>query len=72
MRLGLNIQHLSLSLPDKYAFHQPSMQRDIDIIQIGRTNAIFNEYMERFLVDFPSTHYVYAKMVLQSTHYYIK
>jgi hypothetical protein len=63
MKVELNVQHLALSLPDKHASHPHSTDRDIDIIQIGRRNAIFNDYMERFLKEFPATHYVYAKKV---------
>jgi hypothetical protein len=57
----VKLKHLSLSLPDKYLALDNSITRDIDIIQIGRSNAVFDEYMINFLREFPETHYVSAK-----------
>lgn len=60
-KISLNINHVSLSLPDKYLDIDKSGLRDIDIIQIGRSNSVFNDYMNRFLEEFPNVHYVSAK-----------
>ncbi len=57
----LKVELLSLSLPDKY-FTQPNGSfRDIDIIQIGRSNAALDEFMIQYLKEYPETHYVCAK-----------
>ena len=60
--LQVKIMHLPLSLPDKYfgINHKRETHKDIDIIQLGRRNTTFDEYIDRFLVEFPATHYVHA------------
>lgn len=57
--LRINIAHLSLSLPDKYSKIQET-KKDIDLIQIGRQNQKMNEYVQRFLEEYPETNYVYS------------
>jgi hypothetical protein len=54
----INFKLLPLSLPDKYLKTTIPTERNIDIIQIGRSNNTLNEYMNEFLKDFPDTHYV--------------
>jgi hypothetical protein len=63
VKVRVNVQHLALSLPDKNISLNNSTVRDIDIIQIGRSNAAFNEYMNQFLAEYPETHYVSAKKI---------
>ncbi|WP_276373177.1 hypothetical protein [Chryseolinea sp. H1M3-3] len=57
----LTIELLSLSLPDKYFNQSDGLFRDIDIIQMGRSNATLDEFMTQYLKDYPATHYVCAK-----------
>jgi hypothetical protein len=64
----LKLEHLSLSLPDKYAEPSNSLLRDIDIIQMGRSNATLDEYMNEFLRDFPNTNYVSGKKIGNEIH----
>lgn len=59
----VTLEHLSLSIPDKYLKLPKGSTKDIDIIQIGRSNALFNEYVNKFLEMYPSTHYVSAKKI---------
>lgn len=53
--------HLPLSLPDKYCALDTGVRRDIDIIQVGRSNTTLDTYMDIYLKEFPNTNYVYAK-----------
>ena len=62
-KVTLNLKHISLSLPDKYVTFDNSGLRDIDIIQIGRSNSTFDQYMKQFLTEFPKIHYVFAKRI---------
>jgi hypothetical protein len=61
--IKLNLQHVPLSLPDKYVHHDLSNLRDIDIIQIGRSHSRLNAYMQEFLREFPKVNYVSARKV---------
>lgn len=58
-KLKINLDHLSLSLPDKY-LDLEVVSKDIDLIQIGRQNQKINEYVNLFLKEFPETNYVYT------------
>jgi hypothetical protein len=64
----IKVEHLALSLPDKYLPAHDIPIRDIDIIQIGRRNATFDLYMNQFLAEFPDTHYVSAKKIGEEIH----
>ncbi len=64
----LELKHLSLSLPDKYTGLNNSSLRDIDIIQMGRSNAKLDEYMSQFLNDFPNMNYVSGKKIGNEIH----
>lgn len=57
----VNLQHISLSLPDKYYLDVINAEKDIDLIQIGRQNNTLNSYIKRFLIEFPSINYVYTE-----------
>ncbi len=59
----LNVKLLSLSLPDKYVGMPDLPTRDIDVIQIGRSNATFNEYMNKLQKEHPDLHYVFAERI---------
>jgi hypothetical protein len=61
------LDHLSLSLPDKYLKMQKPLAKDIDIIQIGRSNALFDEYVRKFLAIYPATHYVSVRKIDHDT-----
>lgn len=52
-----NVEYLPYSVPDKYILdHIP--EKDIDIIQFGRTNPVLDCYMNIFLNKYPDTNYV--------------
>jgi hypothetical protein len=59
-RVRLPIKHLALSLPDKY-LQTIGGERDIDVIQIGRSNNTLESYMHQFLNEHAGVHYVYAR-----------
>jgi hypothetical protein len=54
----LNISHLPLSLPDKYINLPENKSRDIEIIQPGRQNSVFESFMQKYLVKYPKLNYV--------------
>jgi len=52
-----NVEYLPYSVPDKYILdHVP--EKDIDIIQFGRTNPVLDGYMEIFFNKYPDINYV--------------
>jgi hypothetical protein len=62
-KVKVNLQHVSLSLPDKYVGESASMEKPIDVIQLGRQNKQLKLYMDEFLVRNPDVHYVYAESI---------
>jgi len=67
----LRLYHWPLSLPDKHLADDNALpKKDIDVIQAGRSNPVFDDYMERFLKNKPNTHYVYRKSINNKLVYY--
>lgn len=60
-KVNLPLEHLALSLPDRFYNKTQGGIRDIDMIQIGRRNAFLDSCMSRFLETHPDTHYVRAE-----------
>lgn len=56
---GITLELLSLSLPDKFC-NLEETKKDIDLIQIGRQNQKINEFVQKFLEEYPETNYVYS------------
>jgi len=77
-RTSLPIAYLPLSLPDRYYLGsytrssnlQLIKDKDIDLIQPGRSNIIFDEWIKKYLQEHPETHYVYNKVVDGQFLYY--
>jgi hypothetical protein len=67
-KVNLQVQLLSLSLPDKYFFDNTKIIKDIDIIQIGRRNAELDSYAVKLLQEFPETHYVSGEKIDGNLH----
>lgn len=59
----LPLAHLALSLPDNNIQVSSSSLRDIDVIQLGRSNKTLDNYMVTFLKSNPTIHYVSAKKI---------
>lgn len=59
--IKLTLDHLSLSLPDKFFVSSSTVNRDIDVIQMGRSNSLLQGYMNQFIAHHPQTHYVFAQ-----------
>lgn len=51
------VAYLPYSFPDQYLLEEPP-EKDIDIIQFGRTNPVLDDYMGQLLQHFPHLNYV--------------
>ncbi|MCB9032687.1 MAG: hypothetical protein H6553_02505 [Chitinophagales bacterium] len=72
---SLNLQHLAFSIADKHLslFHQ-IVEKDIDVIQIGRKNLLLDEMMLQYCKENPTVNYVHriiedGKNIYYSTKY---
>lgn len=52
-----NVSYLPYSFPDQY-FGESVPNKDIDIIQFGRTNPILDDYVNQLLIKYPYLNYV--------------
>lgn len=52
----LNIEHLPLSLPDKYAITKNThYDKDVDVLLIGRPNKVLLEWIKKYIDQHPKT-----------------
>ena len=70
-RTKVNIKHLPLSISDRHlsTFNQ-EITKDIDIINIGRKNKITDDYIQQYLIKYPTTNYVHREMENGENIYY--
>ncbi|MCX2574017.1 hypothetical protein [Pedobacter sandarakinus] len=67
----IELKYFPMTLPDKYfkGEFDDSLaksiceKKDIDIIQIGRGNAVLDEWTKQYLIANPNTNYVYQKVI---------
>jgi hypothetical protein len=70
-KVSFPIQYFPVTLPDQYFRGSYNTEenidlihkKDIDILQIGRSNAVLDKWVKKYLEEYPSTHYVYQKVV---------
>ena len=67
----VNIKHLPLSISDRhlYLFHQ-EIEKDIDIINVGRKNKVLDDYIQTYLKKYPEINYVHRKLENGENIYY--
>lgn len=53
-----NVFYFPLSIADKYLIDVPP-QKTIDVIQLGRKNAVLHEFMLRYVKTYPDVEYIY-------------
>jgi hypothetical protein len=67
----VNIKHLPLSISDKcLGFFNQEIEKNIDIINIGRKNKVIDNYIQEYLTKYPNTNYVYREMENGENIYY--
>ena len=67
----LNIQHLALSIPDKYAITPEKIfKKEYDLALMGRQNPIMEKYLQKYVETHPSLMYVYRKLENGKFNYY--
>ena len=70
----LSIEHLGLSLSDRYKLDEHTRYvKKYDILLAGRlnirTNQVLRNYLEEFIVKFPDTEYLYQQEIEGEYHY---
>lgn len=70
-RTKVKIKHLPLSISDR---HMPlfgeQVNKDIDIINVGRKNKVMDEYIQQYLLKYPDNNYVHREMENGENIYY--
>ncbi|HEY4196723.1 MAG TPA: glycosyltransferase [Mucilaginibacter sp.] len=65
----LNIQHVPLSLSDKYKV-SPDSEKKIDILLAGRTSPVLGDYLKRYEKLHPGIEYFYSKIIDGEIYYF--
>ncbi len=66
----LNIQHLPLSLPDRYAINAlTTYEKRYDILFAGRPNTVLLNYMQEFAEKFPEIEYLRQENIGDELYY---
>lgn len=68
----LPLKHLQLSISDRW-YHQyfdKKIEKDIDIIQIGRKNHLLEKFIFEFIEKYPQYNYVHRKLIDGKNIYY--
>ena len=70
-RTKVKIKHLPLSISDRYlSLFEEQVNKDIDIINVGRKNKVMDEYIQQYLLKYPNTNYVHREMENGENIYY--
>ncbi len=70
-RTRVKIKHLPLSISDRHmTMFLQDMEKDIDIINVGRKNKIIDEYISKYISKYPNTNYVHREMENGENIYY--
>lgn len=67
----LNIKHLALSLPDKYAINEnSSFEKKYDFALMGRQNEVMRQWLYKYLEEEPDLYYVFRQDKGQGMMFY--
>ncbi|GHT56559.1 hypothetical protein AGMMS49982_23440 [Bacteroidia bacterium] len=65
------IYHFPLSLPDKYKITPATrFEKEYDLVLMGRTNPVFDDYLKRYVAQHKDFTYVYRQEQGKNFHYF--